>query len=1126
MNEIYLQIKLKLERLRKSLDIEEFKIKFSKWLVSAILLLILIGLLESELYFASPVRKLIFYISAFILTLSFCVYVLPSILKLVHLLKSRSDIELAKLVWGKHPEIADKLVDALQIYEQKSRSSNLYSEELIDSAFAQLANEVLKVEWDKIDKSDSNKKFMSSLLILGGFILSLIFLPEFGSSFIRILNYDKKFLKPADYIIKVSPGDTTIAKGANIKIKIQAIPQRPNLPTPNEIDLYLAQEGVKSFEIKKIKTEKKPSGEFEHEIYNIRAPLEYFVKVKDLKTEKFKIDVIDKPVVKLLRVQLIYPSYTSFDPIYLEDNTGDITAIAGTIAKFEILSNKSLDSAKIVLNNGFVSNLNISETMAKGSIKLMQSGTYHIELKSKDGLKNDQPVEYKINIIQDEYPKVQILRPEKNIDISRDMQVGILAKISDDFGFTRMRLAYKLNFSRYVKPWDDFKFIDIQIDKSSKEQEIPYLWDLSELELAPDDILNYYLEVFDNDLVSGPKSARTEIYTVRFPSLQEILAQVEQSQSEIYQDIKDIFEIAKKLRKEMDEIEKDLKKGNLKFDWQKQQQIQNIAKQYQELQSKIKETTQKLQDLIQKMEENRLLSPETLEKYLELQKLLNQLDIPELKELMKRFEEAMRNLNPDLIRQALEKFQFSEENFRRSIERTINLLKRIQVEQKLNEILKQTEQVLEKQEELRKKTAQANPENKSQLKQISDEQRDLKGEMEKIEEDLKSLKGRMSEFKEEMPLDSLEKILNEMKEKKFGEKFEKAGERITSGNLREAGQIQFELVQGLMQMQSSLQSLQQQLMQNQQRQVISKMRKIQKDLLTLSKEQEEIKRETQNAPPGSSKLRDLAREQMDLLSGLNSVANELIELSQKTFAITPDMGREIGSALMNMHRSVESLSARDNAGSSRFQNEAMSSLNKAIIQLGNAMQAMMQGGAGGGLQFLLQQLNQLAMQQLGLNQATQELMQQLSLQQQAEMARLAAQQEIIRKSLQELMKEAELSGNRSKILGDMNKIAEEMKEVVSDLESGNLNEETIRKQDRILSRLLDAQRSIHERDFEKQRESRPGQNITRQSPAELKIEEDKEKLFQDLLKSIRENYHKDYEALIKKYFELLRSLQQ
>ncbi len=1125
MNEIYRQIKSNLGRLRRALDFEDLKIRSSHWLIFVILLWVFAGVIESEFYLPPAERKLIFYIASLVSVLSFLFYVLLYILRFFGIVKSKSDFELAKFVWRKYPDVGDKLIDALQIYEQKAKKIKGYSEELIEHAFIQLAKDVLKVEWHKVDSSKSGRNLLLSFSVFLIFCASLILLPDFRASYVRILNYDKKFLKPGDYILEVYPGDTTVAKGANVKIEIRAIPQKPNLPAPGEVELYLSEAGVRDFEIKKVKSDIQ-RGKFEYEIYNLRTPIEYFVKVKDLRTDKFKIDVIDRPVVKFLKVQLVYPSYTKFEPMYLEDNSGDITAIAGTIAKFEILSNKSLDSAKLIFNDSSFVNLSVYGTNAKGQFKVLKNGTYHIELRSKDGLKNEQPVEYKISVLADEFPKVQILRPDKNVDLTRDMQIGILAKISDDFGLTKLKLAYRLSFSRYARPDDEFKYIEIPVDKNLKEQEVSYLWDLSELELSPDDVVSYYLEVFDNDFVSGPKSSRTEIYTVRFPSLQEILAQVEMSQSEIYQDIKDVFEVAKKLRKEMEQIEQDLKKGNLKADWQTQQKIQNIAKQYEELRNKINETSQKLQELVQKMEENKLLSPETLEKYLELQKLLNQLDIPELRELMKRFEQAMQNLNPEMIRQALEKFQFSEENFRRSIERTLNLLKRIQVEQKLNEILKQTENLLNRQEDLRKRTAQTNPEDRAKLKELSDEQRSLKDEARGIEENLKVLKEKMQEFKDEMPIDSLDKIINEMRKKDFEGKFEKAGERIMSGDMKEATQMQFDIAQGLMQMQSGLQSLQQQLMQNQQRQIISQMQKIQKDLLALSKEQEEVKQETQNSSSGSSKLRDLAREQMDLLSGLNSVANSLIELSQKTFAITPDMGREIGSALMNMHRAIESLSARDNAGASKFQSDAMNSLNKAIIQLGNAMQAMMQGGAGGGLQFLLQQLNQLAMQQLGLNQATQELMQQLSLEQQAEMARLAAQQELIRKSLQELMKEAEVSGNRSKILGDLNRIADEMKEVVSDLESNNLTEETIRKQERILSRLLDAQRSIHERDFEKQRESRPGQNITRQSPAELNLQEEKEKIFQELLKSIRENYHRDYEALIKRYFELLRSIQQ
>lgn len=1125
MKEIYLQIEEKLKRLRRGLEFETFKFRFSIWVLFALFVLVVVGIFEMRIYFASPTRALIFFVVVGALILSFSIYVLPSLLKFLGIVRSRSYFELADEVGRKYPQVGDKLLDALQIYEQRFNRSAYYSDELIESAFVQLGKEVLRYDWDNVDSSVSRKILGVSVSLLFVFVVALILSPGFRSSYVRILNYNYNFIKPSDYFIRVEPGDTVVAKGSNVKIRIYVKPQRQGIIEPSEIEIWTTQPGVKEFEVKKIK--RSGGGWFENEILNLRASLEYFVRFKDIKSEKFKIDVIDRPIVRLLKVKLVYPEYTGFEPQYLDDNSGDITAIVGTVANFEILANKDLDSAKIVFDDDSSSvALEISGERANGKVKLMRNSNYHIELLSKDGLRSEQPVEYRINVIPDEHPKIEILKPERSVDIGRDMSLLVNAKIGDDFGFTKLRLAYRLSFSRYIKPREEFNYVEIPLDKRLKEQEIHYVWDLSELELSPNDVVSYYLEVFDNDMVSGPKSARTEIYTVRFPSLYEILAQVEQMQGEIYQQMSDIFEMAKKLRKEMDEIDRDLKRGNIKGDWQRQQKIQNIAKKYDELRNRIKETSQKLQELVQKMEENRLLSPETLEKYLELQKLLNQLDIPELKELMKRFEQALQNIDPDMLRQALERFQFSEESFRRSIERTLNLLRRIQIEQKLSEVLKQVEQAIDKQEDLRKKTAQVNPEDKGKLKELSDEQRSLKDDIKQIEESLEEIKERMKEFSDEMPVDSLNKILNELRDKKMDEGFDKIGDRLALGDLGVAMQMQFEVSQDLMQMQSELQSLQQQLMQNQQRQIISQMQKVQQDLLNLSKGQEEVKQETMTSSQVSSKLRDLARQQMDLLSGLNSVANSLIELSQKTFAITPDMGREIGSALINMHRSVESLSARDNSSALRFQTEAMSSLNRAMIQLGNAMQALMQGGAGGGLQFLLQQLNQLAMQQLGLNQATQELMQQLSLQQQAEMARLAAQQELIRKSLQELMKEAEISGNRGRILGDLNKIAEEMKEVVSDLESNNLTEETIRKQDRILSRLLDAQRSIHERDFEKRRESRPGQNIVRESPSELNLQEERDKIFQELLKSVRENYHRDYEALIRKYIELLRSLQK
>jgi hypothetical protein len=141
----------------------------------------------------------------------------------------------------------------------------------------------------------------------------------------------------------------------------------------------------------------------------------------------------------------------------------------------------------------------------------------------------------------------------------------------------------------------------------------------------------------------------------------------------------------------------------------------------------------------------------------------------------------------------------------------------------------------------------------------------------------------------------------------------------------------------------------------------------------------------------------------------------------------------------------------------------------------------------------------------------------------ASIARLAAEQGIVRKSLEQLAKEAAASGDLSKMLGDLNRAVQEMREVQTDLAGGTVNPETLQKQDRILSRLLDAQRSARERDFEKQRKATAGQSIRRASPLaiDLTTQEGRNRLRRDLQKALEEGYARDYEDVIKRYFDVL-----
>ena len=98
-----------------------------------------------------------------------------------------------------------------------------------------------------------------------------------------------------------------------------------------------------------------------------------------------------------------------------------------------------------------------------------------------------------------------------------------------------------------------------------------------------------------------------------------------------------------------------------------------------------------------------------------------------------------------------------------------------------------------------------------------------------------------------------------------------------------------------------------------------------------------------------------------------------------------------------------------------------------------------------------------------------------------------------------------------------------MKEVAANLQSQKINNDLVKQQERILSKLLEAQTSMNERDYEKDRKSETGKNYNRNSPPDLILntEDGRNKLKDELMKAIKEGYKKDYEELIRKYFEAL-----
>ena len=194
--------------------------------------------------------------------------------------------------------------------------------------------------------------------------------------------------------------------------------------------------------------------------------------------------------------------------------------------------------------------------------------------------------------------------------------------------------------------------------------------------------------------------------------------------------------------------------------------------------------------------------------------------------------------------------------------------------------------------------------------------------------------------------------------------------------------------------------------------------------------------------------------------------------------------------------------------------------------MSQSMEMMSASGSGTGFEQYLEQMQKMAGRQGQLNQESLNFFKQnqgsLSMEQQGELRRMAAEQQAIQKSMEDISKDME---NRSDILGRLDHMANEMGEVVEELQSLNIDRKTIDRQQQILSRMLDAQKSVREKEYSKKRLAEVGKQYKRKQPDDpTNIEDPRMKqLSLDLNRALQEGFNPDYEKLIEEYFRALNA---
>jgi hypothetical protein len=1147
-----------IERLRSVHKKEQF-IKLNTALIHALTISIIATLILSgiEVFAQGNIafRTFLFYAWMIITTASF---IGLSVFPIRQLMRSSSEeiqYAIADRIGNLFDDIRDTLHNALQMIAQRDRypASAL---PFIEAAFSEVEQKSRNTDFYEIIDEKERKQALYLLLMSLGITLTLfIGITPLRNSLHRVMNYGESFIPPAPFSLDITPINKTVLRGSKEEITIHV---KGKLPP--KIILHIKEEMQDTYDTIAIITD--TAHLYRYVIPSAKASLSFYAHAdwlaEQVLSPKGKIEVIDRPEIRSFAGTISPPAYSKQSGRLIDEQSADILALRGTSIKLDIEANKELSKACILLLQPKVTSdqhapdikkydttfipMNVNAMKANGSFSVQRDGEYCISIIDKNGRSNSDPIHYSITAISDNAPTISLIEPQGDGVLSEAARLPIAVHISDDYGFSSLKLHYRLVESQYAPAMEKYATLSIPIPSNSGlSSDIGYTWDLNLIGIAPSDKYEFYIEIADNNSVTGPGKARTGIISVRLPSLDEVLSQADSIQDKALETLEKTAKEAEKIGKELEELQRELLKQDQSMQWKDVKNIENILKKQADLQKQLTEIGDQLQEMTNDLQEKNALSPETMQEYQKLQQLMKEINSPELRKAMEAMQKAMQQVDPEQMRQAMKNMKFNEDEFKKGIERTMNLLKRMQAEQKTDALIRRAEELAQKQEELTQRTENTNPNNAKEREELSKNQEALQKDMKDMAAELKELEDLMKELKQNMPLDELEKAKKELNEQQTSQEMQDAQQEMQKGDMNSSAQKQKKASQSMKKFAKQMKQMKQEMKKNMNKEAIKQLQKTVQETLSLSKQQEAQKSRNQTLDYNSTQMPRSAQEQARIQEQLSKMASELMQLAQKSQAVTPEMVKEMSNAMQGMQKASEQLSQRNPQMASQSQGQAMNALNKASIAMQDALNKLQGEGDGScdnpggngdpksGSGGFMQQLQQMAGQQQQINQNMPQpgADGSLSPQQQQQLARLAAQQGKAQQAMQELAKQQQDPSGKRQGLGDLQKIADEMQEVVSAMQNGMITPETKRMQEKILSRLLDATRSINERDYEMKREARSGQDMLGKSPPPLDLSspESRKRAMDDVLRSLGKGYTKDYEILIRQYFDRLQKMQ-
>lgn len=996
---------------------------------------VILSITEYLLYFSKQVRLAMFLLWIIFTFIELYRNVGIWLFRKWNIIPSMSYTEAAQQIGQKNEQISDKLLNIVQLHE-------LNPSTLVSAAIADRTKHFSSISFtDVIDQKDLKRWIKYILVVFSMATVLGIALPEiYTQGAIRMISVNKDFVASMPYSYQLITDDLTVKEGENLSIEVALSGTR----VPDKLKIVLSAGGS-------LLMENEGKGRFLIDLAGLSDDADFHFSDGEFDFGHNMVNVLHPPKI-YDQITIIYPpAHTKLKKQELE-GWKNLDIPEGSKVELQL---RGEDIASVKDTASTFDFKNSSDVFVAASIA--QKALSDLVVISSDEDELREVIHW--NIIRDEYPNISLSAVRDQEDNSKVIFQG---NIADDYGIKKLTVFWK------IKGEEGWKKNVVDVLSNPEPQNYYTVINVG------NEAIEYKAIVIDNDAVNGYKSSSTKVAVLSEVSKRDIRKIQTSDREQVVDKAQKLLSEQQSRSEQIEDLLNKIKTGE-KVTWKEKQSLKKMIQSQREDMERL----EKLKDEFKKS--NELSNDEELkEKEEQLEKLMEKTLDPETLEKLKELEKLLDKLNQNDFEKELEEYKKSSEELKKDLDRNIELLKRLEVEQEMQSISDELKDLSEKQEELSKKDSDT----QSEQEEIEQEFNDLMERKEEVEQKNEAL---------DQPFD-MENTDSEKQEAQ--DQMQEAKDQLNNKNSKKANKSQEKSSESMKKMSDKMQSSMMQSQSAQSQEDLKSLRQTLDNLIYLSFEQERVLKEIRGTNTTDPKFNALVRDQQKLIDDTKIVEDSLVALSKRVFMIEQTIMRELSDLKHHQSNTLKYYIDRDKNKAQVSNRSAITNINNLALLLDEISQQMQQqmaqqkfgegscnkpGSQGkpkpSSIKSMQQQLNQ---QIEGLKKAMERQGKKGKSGKggnSKEFAKMAAEQAAIREQVRQ-MQDA-MNGEKGNKGGNgLEGLQQEMEKIEEDLLNKEITEETLMRQEKILTRLLQAENAERERELDEQRESKSGDNNT------------------------------------------------